>query len=68
MFPEEATCIIPPMAAKSAAPRRPGLRPHLSLQGLARRAPAKAPACMTETMLAERLASASLAPSLPSFV
>ena len=49
-----------PTAQKQAARRRPGLRPHLSAIGLAISAPAKAPACMTDTMFALRLAWANL--------
>ena len=44
---------------------RPGFRPHLSEMGEAMRAPAKAPACITETMFAERLALASLSVPKP---
>ena len=37
--------------------KSPGLRPHLSITGDAISAPAKAPACMTETIFAERFAA-----------
>lgn len=45
--PLEEACIRPPTAAKTAAPSSPGFRPHRSAHGLARRAPRKAPACIT---------------------
>ena len=58
--PEEAACMMAPAPAKKAAMRRAGFRPSLSEIGFAIRAPAKAPACITETMLAERFEAPSL--------
>lgn len=46
------------MKAKMDTTNRHGFRPHLSAMGLARSAPANAPACMVVTRLAERLALA----------
>ena len=63
--PLEAAWKTTPMTVTTDTPNRPGLRPHLSEIGEAINAPAKAPACITETMLAARLALATLSPVKP---
>lgn len=59
-FPMEAACNMVPMIAIIAHPKRVILRPNLSANQLATKAPRKHPACRVETMFASRLALAIL--------
>ena len=53
-WPLEAAWKMTPMIVRIDTMKRPGFLPHLSEMGEAIRAPAKAPACITDTILAER--------------
>lgn len=59
-LPIELACMTVPIIAIIAHPIRVTLRPNLSANQLAAKAPAKHPACKVETIFASRLALPTL--------